>query len=76
MKEAIISRLHTIALSEATGRAFKMYIYLCLTADRSSGRIAAGHADLSKVLGKEPQIRDCVSRGTPAARGVQGKVRP
>jgi hypothetical protein len=32
--------------------AFKVYIYLCLTADRSTGRVAAGHTDLVKALGK------------------------
>ena len=40
------------ALRMLSDGAFKMYIHLCLTADRSTGRIAAGHAELVKALGK------------------------
>jgi prevent-host-death family protein len=32
--------------------AFKLYMHLCLTADRSSGQVQADHADLAKALGK------------------------
>jgi hypothetical protein len=40
------------ALRMLSDGAFKVYIHLCLTADRSTGRLAAGHADLVKALGK------------------------
>lgn len=36
----------TRALRMLSDGAFKTYIHLCLTADRSTGRVAAGHADL------------------------------
>jgi len=32
--------------------AFRLYIHLCLSADRSTGRLRAGHADLAKALRK------------------------
>lgn len=32
--------------------AFKLYIHLCLTSDRSTGQVQADHADLAKALGK------------------------
>lgn len=32
--------------------AFKLYIFLCLTAERSTGQVQANHADLAKALGK------------------------
>jgi hypothetical protein len=40
------------ALPLLSDGAFKLYIHLCLTADRSSGRLQADHADLAKALGK------------------------
>src|SRR6516225_9798005 len=40
------------ALRLLSDGAFKLYIHLCLTADRSSGRVQADHADLAKALGK------------------------
>jgi hypothetical protein len=40
------------ALRMLSDGAFKVYIHLCLTADRSTGRIATGHADLVEALGK------------------------
>jgi hypothetical protein len=40
------------ALRMLSDGAFKVYVHLCLTADRSTGRLAAGHADLVKSLGK------------------------
>jgi hypothetical protein len=40
------------ALRMLSDGAFKMYIHLCLTADRSTGRVETGHADLVRALGK------------------------
>lgn len=40
------------ALQMLSDGAFKVYIHLCLTADRSTGRLAAGQADLVKALGR------------------------
>ncbi len=40
------------ALRMLSDGAFKVYIHLCLTADRSTGRVSAGHADLVRAVGK------------------------
>jgi len=40
------------ALQLLSDGAFKLYIHLCLTADRATGRLEADHADLVKALGK------------------------
>jgi hypothetical protein len=40
------------ALHLLSDGAFKLYIHLCLTADRSTGHVQADHADLAKALGK------------------------
>jgi hypothetical protein len=40
------------ALPLLSDGAFRLYIHLCLTADRSSGQVQADHADLAKALGK------------------------
>jgi hypothetical protein len=40
------------ALQLLSDGAFKLYIYLCLTADRSTGLVKGDHADLVKALGK------------------------
>jgi len=40
------------ALPLLSDGAFKLYIHLCLTAERSTGRVQADHADLAKALGK------------------------
>jgi hypothetical protein len=40
------------ALQLLSDGAFKLYIHLCLTADRSTGQYRGDHADLVKALGK------------------------
>jgi hypothetical protein len=40
------------ALHVLSDGAFKLYVHLCLKADRGTGRVSAGHADLVKALGK------------------------
>jgi hypothetical protein len=40
------------ALPLLSDGAFKLYIHLCLTAERSTGQVQADHADLAKALGK------------------------
>jgi hypothetical protein len=40
------------ALQLLSDGAFKLYIHLCLTAERSTGRVEADHADLAKALDK------------------------
>jgi DNA-binding MarR family transcriptional regulator len=40
------------ALGLLSDGAFKLYIHLCLNADRSTGRLSADHGDLVKALGK------------------------
>jgi len=40
------------ALSLLSDGAFKLYLHLCLTAERSTGQVRADHADLAKALGK------------------------
>src|SRR5579859_6674645 len=40
------------ALPLLSDGAFKVYIYVCLSADRATGRLQIGHADLVKALGK------------------------
>lgn len=40
------------ALSLLSDGAFKLYIHLCLKADRTTGQLNADHADLVKALGK------------------------
>jgi hypothetical protein len=40
------------ALRMLSDGAFKVYIHLCLTANRGTGRVSAGHADLVRALGK------------------------
>lgn len=40
------------ALTLLSDGAFKLYIYVCLHADRSTGLLKVGHADLVKGLGK------------------------
>jgi hypothetical protein len=40
------------ALPLLSDGAFKLYIYVCLNADRSTGLLKIGHADLVKTLGK------------------------
>jgi len=40
------------ALQLLSDGAFKLYIHLCLTADRTTGLLEADHADLVKALGK------------------------
>jgi hypothetical protein len=38
--------------------AFKLYIHLCLTAERSTGLVQADHADLAEALGKSRRSLD------------------
>src|SRR5438094_6086905 len=40
------------ALQLLSDGAFKLYIHLCLTADRSTGQLKGDHSDLVKALGK------------------------
>lgn len=40
------------ALPLLSDGAFKLYIYVCLNADRSTGLLKIGHTDLAKALGK------------------------
>ena len=40
------------ALALLSDGAFKLYIHLCLTAERSTGHVQADHVDLAKALGK------------------------
>lgn len=40
------------ALQLLSDGAFKLYIHLCLTAERSTGQVQANHAELGKALGK------------------------
>src|ERR1035441_4800552 len=40
------------ALGPLSDGAFKLYIHLCLNADRSTGLLSADHGDLVKALGK------------------------
>ena len=40
------------ALQLLSDGAFKLYIHLCLTADRTTGMLEADHADLVKALGR------------------------
>jgi len=40
------------ALQMLSDGAFKLYLHLCLKADRGTGRVAAGQADLVRALGK------------------------
>src|SRR5918994_1069770 len=40
------------ALPLLSDGAFRLYIYVCLNADRSTGLLKIGHADLVKALGK------------------------
>lgn len=40
------------ALPLLSDGAFRLYIYLCLNADRATGMLKVGHADLVKALGK------------------------
>jgi hypothetical protein len=40
------------ALPLLSDGAFKLYIHLCLTAERSTGQVQADHADLANALGK------------------------
>ena len=40
------------ALGLLSDGAFKLYIHLCLNADRSTGLLSAEHGDLVKALGK------------------------
>jgi hypothetical protein len=63
------------ALQLLSDGAFKLYIHLCLTADRSTGQLKSDHSDLGKALGKsrrsvvaylEELRREGVCRAWPA----------
>ena len=55
------------ALPLLSDGAFKLYIHLCLTADRSTGQYKGDHADLAKALDKSRRsvviyVRNCGAR--------------
>jgi hypothetical protein len=62
------------ALPLLSDGAFKLYIHLCLTAERSTGRVQADHADLAKALGKSR--RSVVVYLEELRRGGVCKTRP
>ena len=43
------------ALAQLSDGAFKLYVYVCLHADRSSGRLRFRQAELARSLGKSPR---------------------
>src|SRR5580704_6725762 len=43
------------AMALLSDGAFKVYMHVCLTADRSSGRLKIAHGDLATALKKSPR---------------------
>ena len=43
------------ALTLLSDGAFKLYVYVCLHAERSSGRLKFRHSELAPSLGKSPR---------------------
>jgi len=43
------------ALTLLSDGAFKLFVYLCLNADRATGQIGFGQAELARQLGKSPR---------------------
>ena len=71
------------ALPLLSDGAFRLYLHLCITAERSTGQVQADHADLAKALGKsrrsmvvylEELQRQGVCKTRPA-RNQHGRVR-
>ena len=56
------------AVTALSDGAFKLFAYICLEADRRTGRLLMTQTELAQALGKSTADHRCVRRRTPGSR--------